>query len=361
MNNTIDYKQLYFKYKSKYITLKNQLGSGPKKSKSCTTTPSPAVPTDEITKLFTDIKTLSETPNPKEFLKKYVKKIDSISGTVVNSVTPLQYYINLGGKSSQIIEFLLPCDNEKLFNLDIDGQTIFHRLAINNDADTFEYIYFMLFGEDNESNNQVRDKILSVRNGNSYTVHELLQRHVPTSVETSTHNDMINLIAMLRSSMEYSEKLAQYLTRQLQSSRAQEAGLLCHGSNKPHISDGHEVCQAEPTKKLGSRKIMLDDRKNNDTLTKRMRGDKTDKYHYCYKFEHINSWVKSGHIHFINDLYIKKSESDIVNELIGQIPPEWNVGNIRLITNTTLDDPRITMIAEMQYDYRDQGEDDDSK
>ena len=358
MNNTIEYKELYLKYKSKYITLKNQLGSGPKKPKACTTASTRVIPPEEITKLFTDIKILSETPNPKDFLKKYVKKIDAQSGAVINSVTPLQYYINLGGKSSQIIEFLLPCDNEKLFNLDIDGQSIFHRLAINNDADTFEYLYFMLFGEDNESNNQVRERILTIRNGNSYTVHELLQRHVSVSVETPTHNDMINLIAMLRNPMEYSEKLAQYLTRQIQMSRAQEADLLCHGSNKPHISDGHEVCQVGPPKKLGSRKVMADVRKNNDTLTKRMRGDKSDKYHYCYKESHINLWVSSGHIYFVNDLYIKKSESDSIDELIRQIPPEWNVGNIRIITNTTLDDPTITMIAEMQYDYRDQEEDD---
>ena len=142
MGTIQDYQKLYLKYKSKYISLKAQLGSG-KKSKSCTGSSASSItgttvaPTDEITKLFTDIKILSETKNPKTFLKKYVKKIDMLSGSIFNGVTPLQYYINLGGKSTQIIEFLLPCDEEKLFNVDIDGQTIFHRLCINNDADTF--------------------------------------------------------------------------------------------------------------------------------------------------------------------------------------------------------------------------------
>lgn len=353
---TPDYKYLYHKYKTKYINLKNQIGAGKKKtcapSSAASSASTPA--SDELVGLFADISTLVSSSNSKQFLKKYSKKFDSLSNSILSRVIPLQHYINLGGKSTEMMDFLSPCDTNLLFNLDEDGQTLFHRLVINNDADSLEYLFFISFGDsDNAEHEEIRNKIVNTRNRNTYKLSELASR----LDAGGTHTDVIKLLRIISSPGSFSTKQEQYLTRQRQKSMEIESGLMCYGSSKKQIIADASVCAAgvEPTP-IGKRKVNQSVQKNNDDLQRKLR-DPTDKYHFCFTLDNIAKWVRSGHIHYIDNLYVKKTDGVDIETILSTIPADWNVGNIRMITNNSLSDSSITMIAEMSYDFMNQADD----
>lgn len=352
--NTNNYEYLYLKYKSKYINLKKQVGAG--KKKTCAASASSSEPaSEELVELFADLTSLVSSNNSKQFLKKYTKKIDRLSNVLLGKVTPLQHYINSGGKSHDIIDFLNPCDSNMLFNLDEDGQTLFHRLAMNNDADTLEYLYFITFGEtDNAEQEEIRNKIVNTRNKNTYKLIELVRR-----VDSAgTHTDMINLLGIIFSPVSFEDKRVQYLVRQQQQSMALESGLMCYGSSRKHIIDEAAVCAAaDEPKPIGKRKVNRSMQKNNDEIQKKLR-DRSDKYHFCFTLDNISKWVRSGHIHYIDNLYVKKSDGDDIDTLVATIPAAWNVGTIRIISNNSLSDSSITIIAEMGYDFMNQDDSD---
>jgi hypothetical protein len=353
MSNIIDYKHLYLKYKTKYLNLKGGVGTT---SKSTSKQVSNTTTSSEISALFNDIKLVAEGADVKKFFKKYGKKIDRYYNELFANTTPLQYYINLGGVNTNVIDFLLPSNHEKLFNIDESGQTLFHRLIINNNADIFEYLYFITFSENTETNINIRNQIINVRNTNTYKLNELIS-HINGA---GSHNDVLRVITSITSSAsDYENLRLSYLQRVHQKLLEQESGLLCSGKSKKQVIGPDDICATNIIPKpLGKRKIFDNTTKNNDLLQKRMRHDTTDKYTYCYKFEKIDLFVKSGHIHFIDNLYILKNESSDIIGLTSQIPPDWNIGNIRIITNTTLSDPSITFIAELTYDYMNQEDSD---
>jgi hypothetical protein len=298
--------------------------------------------TSIIEELFKDIKLLINSNNTKYFYKKYLKKIKLLNNIMFTNITPIQYYINLGNYNNSIIEFLLPSDFTLLFNKDSDGETISHRLVINNKPDILEYLFFIIFN----NNKTIRKKILKINNSHNLKLYELI---ILINIDNS-HSDMKKSIDILMSKQNFEEKKIQYLQRIHQKTLAQECNLL----DTPN-KDNKKLCIN--SKPIGKRRILNDILKNNNMLQRKLNSS-TNKYTYCYTFDKINLYVKSGHIHYIDNLYIYKNFSDDINNLLEQIPYDWNIGTIRFINNTFLDDPTITFIAELTFDYMNQTDSD---